>query len=102
MKLDPKRTQLVTTVVALLGIIAIMSYQKLRDDISIQALFTYNRIAYIGLGLVFVVFSVHQLSVVLSKEEWGPNRFAGAIRLPIYAALAIVLFYLAASGSTLV
>lgn len=79
-----------------------MSYQMFRDELSIHTLFSSTRIGYAVLGLVFVVFSIHQLSVTLSKEEWGPNRFAGAIRLPIYAVLAIILFYLAISGKTLV
>lgn len=102
MKIDRKKIQYVTTGVALLGIIAIISYQMFRDELSIHALFSYTRLGYVVLGLVFVVFSVHQLSVTLSKEEWGPNRVAGAIRLPIYAVLAGVLFYLAISGKTLV
>ena len=80
----------------LLGMLVLFAVRLLNPEVLNQSFFG-TRIGSFLLGCFFCYFTLHEYKTAKSKDEWRPNRIAGVIRVPLYCAAAIFLFYIAAT-----
>ena len=82
---------------ALLGMLALLTIRFVNPELLDLPFFNTQLGSFIG-GCFFCYFTRNQFKAAKFKEEWGPNRVAGIIRVPLYFAVAVFLFYVAATG----
>ena len=59
------------------------------------------RAAAIFFGLFFCYFTVHEIKSLRNSNLHPANRIASAIRVPLYGAITVFLFYFALTESSL-
>ncbi|WHI46078.1 hypothetical protein ACJJIW_12275 [Microbulbifer sp. JMSA004] len=85
---------ILTTLLAMLGLLAI---RFLNPEMLNLSIFNTRAGSFL-LGCAFCYFTLNEFKAAIDKDEWGPNRVAGIIRVPLYLAAALFLFYMTASG----
>ncbi|WP_444923332.1 hypothetical protein ACJJH9_15700 [Microbulbifer sp. DLAB2-AF] len=84
--------------IALLGMVVLLAVRFLKPEL-LNYSSIRNPISSFIFGCLSFYLMVDQYKVARSVDEWGPNRLAGIIRVPLYFAASIFMFYLAATGS---
>ncbi len=82
---------------ALLGMLALLAIRFVQPEL-LDLPFFNTQLGSFLLGCFFCYFTLNQFKAAKSKDEWGLNRVAGIIRVPLYLAAAVFLFYVAATG----
>lgn len=82
---------------ALVGMLVLLAVRFTNPEL-LNMPFFITRIGSFFLGCFFGYFTLNEYRAAKNKDEWGPNRVAGVIRVPIYAGASILLFYFAATG----
>jgi len=89
----------IIVLIAMLGILALMTIRFFSLD-ALDFSLLESRVGAFLAGSIFFFLSFRELRIARSKNEWTPNRIAGIIRVPLYLAATIFLFYLTVTGVT--
>ena len=83
--------------VSLVGMLLILAVRFWRPELLIFT-FISTRLGSFLFGCLFLYFSYNEFKRVKESECWFANRLAGVIRVPLYVAASIYLYYLAVNG----
>ncbi len=84
--------------ISLLGMLALLAIRIFNPELLHIQLF-YTRAGTFLFGVLFFYFTLKEYKIAKNNEEWAPNRVAGFIRVPLYAAASLFFLYIAVTGS---
>lgn len=82
---------------ALLGLLTSLVMRFLDPELLNLSYFN-TRIGAFLLGCFFTYFTLNEFKAAKDSDEWRSSRLAGAVRVPLYLAATLFLFFVAARG----